>query len=216
MTEFEFQIDNFMFQLKGRVLDIGTATGRYPIYFAQKGCNVTGIDISDDALHIAQRNLMQNGLEDKVHLLKMNALSLNFPEHSFDIITCMMGTFSHFSNEEKNNLLFQIWQVLRPNGIVIISSWDSDYPFTNFLSFYNETERKLLKQNSLPSQHLLKMMGKWFSNIQQRAVCSFSDEQLEQLLMDDKLELLRELHQFMQVRFPEIQGQLHITFGKKI
>lgn len=131
------------------VLDIGTATGRYAVYFAERGCHVTGVDVSDVALTIAQQNVEAANCADRVHLHRMNVLNLEFLEDSFDLVTCMMGTICHVPNEQKMLAFEEIHRVLRPGGQAILTFWDPDCSMTNYLSFYEEAERDLLRAQSL-------------------------------------------------------------------
>ena len=41
--------------LQGKVLDVACGTGDMSVLLAKQGCTVTGIDISDEMLNIAQR-----------------------------------------------------------------------------------------------------------------------------------------------------------------
>jgi SAM-dependent methyltransferase len=97
-----------------RGLDIGTATGRYAAFFARQGFDVVRIDVSRDALSTAKTNLRRARLEHKVSLRQMDAVRLDLPRDSFDIVTCMMGTFCHIPRAEQSSVLGRIRSVLRP------------------------------------------------------------------------------------------------------
>lgn len=65
-------------------LDLGTGTGVFPRNLYQYGADITATDISEEQLEIA-RNLSL-GI-DNIHYEKVAAEDLNYPEHSFDVIT---------------------------------------------------------------------------------------------------------------------------------
>lgn len=68
-----------------QVLDLGCGTGWASIVYAEKGAEVTGLDISDDSLRIARQNVRQKGLEDKIRFKKGVAEDLPF-NRQFDLI----------------------------------------------------------------------------------------------------------------------------------
>lgn len=201
----------------GRALDVGTATGRYAGFLADREFDVVGIDISEDALLAARTNLARRGLAHRVHLLRMDALHLDSLGPSFDLLTCMMGTFCHVSPARQVSLLGKIWSVLRPDGTVILSCWDPECSFTNFLSMYGEAERDALLANS-PSSHLLecRMKRAGFSEVETHAVCCSGDEQIAQLVVEEgEYDLVAELQRYLQARFPLLKGQLYVSVGRK-
>ena len=67
-----------------RWLDLGTGTGVFPRNLYQYGADITATDISEEQLEIA-RNLSLG--MDNIHYEKVAAEVLNYPEHSFDVIT---------------------------------------------------------------------------------------------------------------------------------
>jgi ubiquinone/menaquinone biosynthesis C-methylase UbiE len=73
----------------GRVLDIGTGSGRLAIELAKsKGSNfeITGLDISPNMLQKAAENARQAGVADKIKFVQANADNLPFPDGSFDLV----------------------------------------------------------------------------------------------------------------------------------
>jgi ubiquinone/menaquinone biosynthesis C-methylase UbiE len=74
---------------QGRVLDIGTGSGRLAIELAKAGgCDfeIIGLDVSQDMLDKARENTRQAGVDRKVRYLKANGAALPFPDHSFDLV----------------------------------------------------------------------------------------------------------------------------------
>ena len=71
--------------LKGRkLLEIGCGMGDQLAYFASRGAEVVGIDVSQESLIFAQRMLQEQKLTGKV--LEMSAEKLEFKDNSFDLI----------------------------------------------------------------------------------------------------------------------------------
>ena len=67
-----------------RILDLGCGAGEAAVYFALKGANVSGVDISSEMLAVAERLAERHGVE--VDLKKGRAEGLEFEDESFDVV----------------------------------------------------------------------------------------------------------------------------------
>ena len=75
--------------LKGlKVLDIGCGGGILAEAMAQRGAEVTGIDLSDKALAVAKLHLLESGAKVDYRKIAAEDLAAEAPA-SFDIVTCM-------------------------------------------------------------------------------------------------------------------------------
>ena len=65
-------------------------------------CQVIGLDQSSSALAKAKQNISQNHLENRVQIVRGNALHLPFPDNSFDVlINEAMLTMLNYHAKEK-------------------------------------------------------------------------------------------------------------------
>ena len=71
-----------------RVLDVGCGGGILSEAMAAQGAQVTGIDLSDRALKVAQLHLLESGLAIEYRKAAVEELALEQPA-SFDVVTCM-------------------------------------------------------------------------------------------------------------------------------
>jgi len=71
-----------------RVLDVGCGGGILAEAMAARGARVTGIDLADKPLKVAQLHLLESGLEVDYRLIAPEVLARDAPR-SFDIVTCM-------------------------------------------------------------------------------------------------------------------------------
>ena len=82
LPRLRYAISQMRIEPGDRVLDVGVGTGLsldlYPPY-----CEVVGIDLSDDMLKVAEKRRRKLRL-DNITLRQMDAMSLDFPESSFD------------------------------------------------------------------------------------------------------------------------------------
>jgi 2-polyprenyl-3-methyl-5-hydroxy-6-metoxy-1,4-benzoquinol methylase len=92
------------------VLEIGCGTGMFTEFFAQTGCSIIAVDISEALLKKAEERKLPN---KRVHFLqkRFEAFSL---ESRFDAI---IGS-SILHHLELNEALPKIYELLKPNGIM--------------------------------------------------------------------------------------------------
>lgn len=70
------------------VLDIGCGGGILAESMAKKGANVTGIDLSEKALKIADLHSLESGVQVRYELISAEDMAAREPG-SFDVVTCM-------------------------------------------------------------------------------------------------------------------------------
>jgi 2-polyprenyl-6-hydroxyphenyl methylase/3-demethylubiquinone-9 3-methyltransferase len=76
-------------QLAGKaVVDVGCGGGILAEAMAQRGANVTGIDMAERPLKVAQLHLYESNLSVVYRLVSAEALAEEQPR-SFDVVTCM-------------------------------------------------------------------------------------------------------------------------------
>lgn len=107
---------------KKRVLDFGCGTSPYYAdYFIKKGYEVICIDISDTAINkrVAQNNATNLSFSN------ISELGSRFmtDEGRFDIIFCW-GVFHHIYEDERKPILSLFKDILKEDGMMIISGWD--------------------------------------------------------------------------------------------
>jgi 2-polyprenyl-6-hydroxyphenyl methylase/3-demethylubiquinone-9 3-methyltransferase len=70
------------------VLDVGCGGGILSESMAQKGAKVTGIDLGEKALKVAQLHSLESGVEVNYQLIAVEELAQKQPV-SFDVVTCL-------------------------------------------------------------------------------------------------------------------------------
>jgi 2-polyprenyl-6-hydroxyphenyl methylase / 3-demethylubiquinone-9 3-methyltransferase len=71
-----------------RVLDVGCGGGILAESMAARGAEVTGIDLADKPLKVAQLHLVESQLPVDYRLVAPETLAVEMPGH-FDVVTCM-------------------------------------------------------------------------------------------------------------------------------
>src|SRR3989344_5425078 len=111
--------------LKGtkKVLDIGCGAGTIDFYLANKGHNITGVDISDKAIESCIQTAKNLGLKN------VEFKQVDFPKETiggtFDFIICS-EVIEHLENDAL--ALKKIVKLLKKGGILILSTPSIDAP----------------------------------------------------------------------------------------
>lgn len=100
-----------------RILDLCCGTADWSIMLAQRysHAQITGLDFSQEMLKIAQQKVSQAEVTN-VTLMTGDAMQLNFPDDSFDVVTIGFGLRNV---PDANKVLQEIYRVLRPGGQLI-------------------------------------------------------------------------------------------------
>ncbi len=101
---------------RGRILDVGVGTG-CNIPFYPEGSKVVGIDMSERMLDKARDRARELGRP--MTLRPMNLLSLDFPDASFDTVSCTFVLLC-LPDELQEQALKELRRVTRPDGRILI------------------------------------------------------------------------------------------------
>jgi SAM-dependent methyltransferase len=105
---------------RGRdVLDIASGEGYGTAILAQVARSVIGVDISEQAVRFAARNYRKDNLSFRVG----DARNIPLPDAAVDVVVSF-ETIEHLSEQEQ--FLSEIKRVLRPGGLLVMSSPDRD------------------------------------------------------------------------------------------
>lgn len=98
-----------------KFLDYCCGEGDVCLQLAQAGADITGIDISDVSIDIANKKAQKTASAAKPLFLVMDAENLKFPENSFDYIVCT-GVLHHLDLQK---VYPELARVLKPGGEII-------------------------------------------------------------------------------------------------
>lgn len=100
------------------ILDVATGTADLAIAMTEAHPRkITGIDISEKMLGLADEKITAAGLGDLISLLPGDAEALPFPDDTFDAVTVAFGV-RNFENLRLG--LMEMKRVLHPGGILLI------------------------------------------------------------------------------------------------
>jgi SAM-dependent methyltransferase len=111
-----------------RLLEIGCGVGIDLLEFATHGGQVTGIDISEQALALARDNFALHGVGGEFHV--MNGEALEFDDNSFDAVYAH-GVLQY--TVDAGQMVAEIHRVLKPGGEALLMVYNR-YSWLNLLS----------------------------------------------------------------------------------
>lgn len=95
------------------VLDVGSGLGGPARYFAERGCQVTGIDLTEELVRVAESLTRRVGLEGKAKFRQGSALDMPFEPGRFDR-AYMIHVGMHVEN--KAGVFREVARVLKGEG----------------------------------------------------------------------------------------------------
>lgn len=101
------------------MLDLACGTGDISIQMARRHphLQITGVDLSDGMLEIAERRIDKQKLNGRIELIKADILKLPFDDSSFDIATIVFG-LRNLPDIDRG--LSEISRVIKPGGSLYI------------------------------------------------------------------------------------------------
>ena len=114
-------------RIAGSVLDAGCGTGENALYFARRGCTVTGIDFLEEPITRARRKATERGLP--ATFLVKDALTLAGWTERFDNVIDS-GLFHVFSDEDRRRYVEGLATVLKPGGRLFLLYFSDEEPGT--------------------------------------------------------------------------------------
>ena len=110
----------FLSDEEGRVLELGTGTGRIARALVANGVQVVGLDASAPML------ALNRAADSASQLIQGEFAALPF-RPGFDVVICPMRTIGHLlSGHERASLLAEVHRVLRPGGRFVFDHYNID------------------------------------------------------------------------------------------
>lgn len=129
-------MENIIKKWKGKkVLDYCCGAGGTAVWLAQAGCNVVGIDISEEEIKIARARAEAGGVSEKCQFVVGDAEHTGFEDESFDCVVCM-GVLHHVDLDAAYR---EISRLLKKDGIVLGDEALADNPF--FMMYRRRTPK---------------------------------------------------------------------------
>ncbi len=144
---------------RGRVLDIGCGAGRHSLYLQQNGFNVTGIDISPDAIKVCKLQGLRKAIVRSVTDVD------KFNPDSFDTVTMFGNNFGLFGSlKETKMILKNLHRITSPDDRIIAGILNPDKTIDPDHLEYHKMNRR---RGRMPGQIRMRVryrrtIGTWF------------------------------------------------------
>ena len=121
-------IDKLQPILNASMLDVACGKGRHSLQLANRGFDVTGIDLSSSSISEAMK-FEQSNLHFFEHDMRL-PFWINFFDYAFNFFT----SFGYFKTKrEDNNAIRSMAQALKPNGILVMDYLNVHYTEKNII-----------------------------------------------------------------------------------
>lgn len=110
-----------------RVLDLGCGSGRHALEFARRGFDVTGIDLSADAISIA-RSQVRSDMQARF----LEGDYAGPPAGRFDLVTSLFTSFGFGSDRDNAAALLAWCEGVARGGSIIMELWNRELIVSNF------------------------------------------------------------------------------------
>jgi 2-polyprenyl-3-methyl-5-hydroxy-6-metoxy-1,4-benzoquinol methylase len=133
-----------------KIIELGCGAGNYVIYFANKGINVTGVDISSKAIDIAKSSAKEKGVSCNFFVCDvLNAMTELTDNYNF---VYDWELLHHIFPEDRAKYINNVYRLLKPEGMylsVFFSEVSSQFggkgkyrktPLNTVLYFSSESE----------------------------------------------------------------------------
>ncbi len=116
-----------------KILEIGAGTGRYSITFAEKGYDVTAVELVEHNIDIMKKKVKP---QHKIEIHQGNACNLSFVESDTYDIVLLLGPMYHlFNDDNKHKALSEAIRVAKKGGVIFAAYCNNDTTMYKF--FYN-------------------------------------------------------------------------------
>lgn len=150
---------------RGKVLDVGCATGLFLVGMRERHWDVYGVDTSEYAAQIARE-------EHNLRVITGNLFEAQYPSAFFDAVT-LWDVLEHLHDPAR--ILYEIRRILKPNGVLILRVPNIDSSDARFFGKYwagldaprhlyvfgDETIRKFLSRYGFSITSVEKNLGNY-------------------------------------------------------
>ncbi|WP_242218445.1 bifunctional 2-polyprenyl-6-hydroxyphenol methylase/3-demethylubiquinol 3-O-methyltransferase UbiG [Bacillus cereus group sp. BfR-BA-01380] len=102
----------------GKVLELGCGPGRNAIYFAENGCLVDAVDLSQESIQWATERAKEKNVN--VNFIYNNIFDLQIEEDTYDIVYDS-GCFHHIAPHRRMSYINLVKKALKPGGYFAIT-----------------------------------------------------------------------------------------------
>ncbi|MFB6246901.1 MAG: class I SAM-dependent methyltransferase [Candidatus Pacearchaeota archaeon] len=116
----------FLENKKGKILDIGSGSGRHLLEVNKENKEFYLTDFSEKMIEFAKKRAEELGIKNKTHFEVSEADSLPYKNNFFDAIICIATLHCLQTEEKRLNAISEIYRVLKPGSETLIEVWNKN------------------------------------------------------------------------------------------
>ena len=202
----------------GSVLDLACGAGRHSIYFAQKGYDVTAVDLSQNLLLVAK----EAALENKVNIEFIQSDIRYFSSgKKFDLIVNLFTSFGYFETDSENFMLFEIVKkYLNNSGYFVLDYLNKTYVQNNLVKESTDMlgkgkiiQKRFIEGNRVVKDIFINQNGS--SKHYRESVRLYDDQELKAAISDAGLRIEKVFGEFNGKGFEKDNSKRIIIIASK-
>lgn len=132
-----------------KIIEIGAGTGRYSIALAEKGYDVTAVELVPHNIEIMKKKVKSH---HNIKIYEGNACDMSgFESDTYDIVLLLGPMYHLFTDEDKHRALSEAIRIAKPNGIIYASYCNNDTSMYKF--FYTNRVLKYLEKGLIKEDY---------------------------------------------------------------
>jgi ubiquinone/menaquinone biosynthesis C-methylase UbiE len=211
-------IDNIDVSKVKNVLDMAAGSGRHAIIFAEKGFNVTAVDLSENLISVGKKNAESENV--KIEFVHSDIRHFD-PNIKYHLILNLFTSIGYFEKDEENYfILNKAYNLLENNGYFVLDYFNKSFVENNLVpSTVDEFDGSVITQNRfIEGKRIIKeitidnkgKINKYFESVRM-----FSKDELINILQKLGFRIIKTFGDFMGNSFElESSPRIIIIAGK--
>jgi ubiquinone/menaquinone biosynthesis C-methylase UbiE len=211
-------IDNIDVSKVKNVLDMAAGSGRHAIIFAEKGFNVTAVDLSENLISVGKKNAESENV--KIEFVHSDIRHFD-PNIKYHLILNLFTSIGYFEKDEENYfILNKAYNLLENNGYFVLDYFNKRFVENNLVpSTVDEFDGSVITQNRfIEGKRIIKeitidnkgKINKYFESVRM-----FSKDELINMLQKLGFRIIKTFGDFMGNSFElESSPRIIIIAGK--
>jgi len=214
----ELIINKLNLQPGCKVLDMACGSGRHAIIFAQKGFDVTAVDLSKNLITAAEKNAAQSDV--KINFVLSDILDFNSPT-KFQVALNLFTSIGYFEDDEDNfQVIIRANELLDVGGFFVLDYFNKNYLVDNLIptSVYSDNGSRITQNRFIEGNRIRKNITfEYKGSVEEfyESVRLYSYEEIKSYLSRAGFQILYEFGDYSGNIFNKETSQRLILFAKK-
>lgn len=131
-----------------KIIEIGAGTGKYSLALAEKGYDVTAVELVPHNIEIMKKKVKTH---QNIKIYEGNACDLSaFVSETYDIVLLLGPMYHLFTDEDKHKAMSEAIRLAKKNGVIFVSYCNNDtsiYKFFYKKKILDYVDKGLIKED---------------------------------------------------------------------